>query len=214
VKPCKPGDLRGPTFQFNPGGGLQITNATLKAMLETAYDVRDFQIAGGPAWFDSQRYDIAAKSASPDSVSATRQKLQTLLAERFQLKVHHETKDLPVYILALGKNGPKLKTSADENPKTGIRTSCGQMVGTAASMHNLTVMLARQLGRPVLDTTGLTGKYDFDFDWTPDTGPCPTVTDGPSLFTALQEKLGLKLEATKRPTEVIVVDHAEKADEN
>jgi bla regulator protein BlaR1 len=236
VKPSAPSDLRGSTFQFTPDGGLRVTNGTLKGIIETAYDVRQFQISGGPGWLNTERYDILAKSASDgngdqvESIKETRIRLQWLLAQRFQLKVHRDTKELPVYVLALGKKGSKLieaeAPSAPGSSATGIQARCGQMVGTSASMVNLAVYLSRQLDRSVLDRTGLSGKYNFQLEWTPDAGPCSAPSnggspgaaisspDGASIFTALQEQLGLKLEATKGPVDIIVVDRAEKADAN
>jgi bla regulator protein BlaR1 len=234
VKLSSPADLRGPTFQFNPGGALKITNGTLRDIIETAYSARDFQILGGPGWLNSERYDISARSAPADAqtgqgnpandVAETRLKLQTLLTQRFQLQVHREIKDLPIYALVVGKNGSKLiegQAPASDGPPAGIRSGCGQMTGTMTSMANLAVYLERQLRRPVADRTGLSGKYNFQLDWTPDSGPCSPAansdngsSDAPSIFTAIEEKLGLKLESTKGPIEVIVVDRAEKADEN
>ena len=222
IKPSRE-DARGSTFSFTPGGGLSVRNGTLRGIIEMAYGVRESQIAGGPAWLNSDGYDIYAKSGSGDGavpVAEVRRKLQSLLAERFQLRVHRETRELPVYVLAVAKNGPKL-TEAEagaENPRAGTRGECGRVTGTDATMGNLVVSLSRELGRPVRDATGLTGKYNFQFAWTPDTGPCPETpsppSDGASIFTALQEQLGLKLEAAKGPVDVIVVDHAEKASEN
>lgn len=217
VKPVKAGQARGPSFLFTQGGGLQVTNGTLKGLIEMAYDVRDFQISGGPGWVNSEGYDIVAKSASgnPDgAIPETRRKLQGLLMERFQLSVHRETKELPIYALAVGKNGSKLaEAGAAGGTNSGIRTDCGQMTGMKATMTNLAYTLSRQLSHPVLDRTSLTGKYDFQLVWTPDTA-CPAPTEGPSIFTALQEQLGLKLETTKGPVEIIVIDRAEKAAAN
>jgi uncharacterized protein (TIGR03435 family) len=222
IKPSKPGASGGSTFQFPPGG-LNIMNATLRDIIETAYSVRDFQILGGPGWLNTERYDISAKTspngAQPNGIPETRRRLQTLLAQRFHLEIHRETRDLPIYALIVGKNGSKLieaeAPSSSQSPP-GIRTSCGQMTGTITPMANLAVYLERQLRRPVVDRTGLPGRYTFQVEWTPDSGPCSETgsSDGPSLFTALQEKLGLKLESTKGPVDVIVVDHAEKASEN
>lgn len=228
VKVGDPNDLRGPTFQFNPGGGLSITNGTLRDIIETAYSVRDFQISGGPGWLNSERYDIIARSAptptQPESgdpangVLETRIKLRTLLAQRFQLQVHRETRDLPIYALVIAKSGSKVIEGNAPSPggsAAGIRAGCGEITGTLTSMANLAVYLERQLRRPVADRTGLSGSYNFQIDWMPDSGPCLAADpDAPSIFTALEEKLGLKLESTKGPVEVIVVDHAEKADEN
>jgi uncharacterized protein (TIGR03435 family) len=218
VKPGKPGDTRGATFQFTPGGALNITNGTLRDIIETAWNVRDFQILGGPGWLNSERYDISARSSDGGGQAETRLKLQVLLAQRFRLRIHHEMRDLPIYALTVGKSGSKLVESDAPLPAgsiAGIRASCGQIVGTTTSMANLAVYLERQLRRPVVDRTGLTDRYSFQLEWTPDSGPCSAVSsDGPSIFTALQENLGLKLESTKGPVETIMVDHAEKADEN
>jgi uncharacterized protein (TIGR03435 family) len=245
IKPAKPGDDRGPTFNFTPGGGLTVTNGTLKGLIEAAYDMRDFQISGGPAWLDSARYDLIAKSApdsaetpistspsaSPNRTAETRTRLQILLAQRFQLRIRRDTRELPLYLLAQGKNGSRLlpsdgSSTAAEGAPAGVQRSCGQMTGTKTSMANLAVMLERQLDRPVEDRTGLSGKYTFHIEWTPDAGPCPVPPDAantgapirspehPSIFTALQEQLGLKLESAKGPVEVIVVDRAEKPGDN
>jgi uncharacterized protein (TIGR03435 family) len=162
VKPSKPGDSHGSTFQFTPGGGLNITNGTLRDIIETAYSVRDFQILGGPGWLNSERYDVSARSApdsaqtgpgnSPNGVADTRLRLQTLLAQRFQLKIHRETRDVPIYALLVGKSGSKLiegETAVSERSTAGIRAGCGQITGTLASVANLVVYLERQLRRPL-----------------------------------------------------------------
>ncbi|HTA43067.1 MAG TPA: TIGR03435 family protein [Bryobacteraceae bacterium] len=226
IKASKPGDIRGSTFQFvTPGGGLEVVNATLKAIIETAYDSREFQISGGPAWIDSERYDITARSAFASAIPETRRKLRALLAQRFHLEVHRETKELPQYVLGVAGSGSKIAelTAAEEKPGTanGIQASCGRMKGTRATTANLSTYLERQLRRPVVDRTGLSGKrYDFQIEWTPDPGSCAKPSDdadspdGPSLFTALQETLGLKLEATKGPVEVIVVDRVDRPEPN
>jgi uncharacterized protein (TIGR03435 family) len=174
VKPSKPGDTRGSTFQFTPGGGLSITNSTLRDIIETAYSVRDFQILGEPGWLNSERYDISARSAldaaqtgpgnSPNGVADTRLRLQALLAQRFQLKIHREMRDVPIYALAVGKSGSKLIESEPtvSIPSTaGIRAGCGQITGTMASMANLAVYLERQLRRSVVDHTGLGWQVQF-----------------------------------------------------
>lgn len=236
VKPSKPDDLRGSTYGFNPGG-LEVTNGTLKGLIQMAYDVPAFQISGGPGWINSERYSISARaraeaSASHDvdgqkRIAETRQRLQTLLADRFQLQVHRETKEISEYALIIAKNGAKLTEAAPspERRGEGIRSGCGKMTGTRASMANLAFMLTRQMGRPVLDRTGLESKYDFQVDWAPEaacagppgdsgTDSLPAASDGPSIFTALQERLGLKLEAIKGPVEVVVIDRVEKPAEN
>jgi len=239
IKPGKPG-AQGSTFSFTPGEGVEVTNGTLKGIIEMAYDVRDFQITGGPAWTDSQMFDIAAKNAASDTgsqadnstarIEDTRLRLQALLRQRFQLKIRREMKELPVYVLEVGKKGPTLLESSAANPAgaspAGINAGCGQMTGTNTSMANLAYKLSRLLDRTVLDRTSLTGNYDFQLSWTLDTGGCsaPSLSggssvsanaaDGPSLFTALKEQLGLMLVSQKAPVEVLVIEHAERPSAN
>src|SRR5215831_2965783 len=229
IKRSEPGNLRGPTFEFLPGASLRIANGTLRAILETAYDVREFQILGGPGWVNSERYNILARSAdslsngggATNDVKAVRLRLQALLTQRFNLEVHRETRELPEYSLEVAKNGPKLSqdntSGLSTNARRGIQRDCGQMTGTNTTMGNLSLMLARQLDRPVVDRTGLTGNYNFHFSWTPDTGPCsgsPESSNAPSIFTALQETLGLRLESIKGPIDSLIIDHADRPSEN
>jgi bla regulator protein blaR1 len=220
VKPSGPNDLRGATFQFTAGGGITVTNGDLKGLIEMAYEVRDFQISGGPGWVNSERYGITANAPrdGADSIKNARLRLQTLLAQRFQLQIHHETRTLPEYALVVSKSGSKLERADASAKPMGIRTGCGEMTGTGATMSNLVMMLSRQLGRPVLEQTGLADTYNFQLHWTPDLGPCSgqvsDVATGSSLFTALQEQLGLRLLSIKGPVEIIVIDHTEKADDN
>jgi uncharacterized protein (TIGR03435 family) len=229
IKRSEPGNLRGSTFEFLPGGGLRIANGTLRAILETAYDFREFQILGGPGWVNSERYDILARSAdslsdrtnAANDIKGVRLRLQALLRQRFNLEVHRETRELPEYALEVAKKGLKLKQDVaandSTNARTGIQRSCGQMIGTNTTMANLSLMLARQLDRPVVDRTSLTDKYNFQFAWTPDTGPCsgsPEFSNAPSIFTALEETLGLRLESIKGPVDSLVIDHADRPSEN
>jgi uncharacterized protein (TIGR03435 family) len=216
IKRSQPGNLRGSTFEFLPGGGLRIVNGTLRAILETAYDIREYQILGGPGWVNWDRYDILARSATgPDSIALVRLRLQKLLAQRFKLEVHGETRELPEYALEVAKNGSKLFRATNSTPGAGIQRSCGEMIGTNTTMTNLGVYLSRQLDRSVVDRTSLTGDYSFELQWTPDTGPCPGASDDrPSIFTALQEQLGLKLESIKGPVDALIIDRAEQPSEN
>ncbi len=256
-------DGRRVTVGISPGGRYTATGVTLKFLIMQAYDIRDFQISGGPGWLGSERYDIVAKADTP---SLNREKvkvlLKSLLAERFNLKVHRETRELPVYALVVGKNGPKLQKSETQSdaadigapprqPQPGapgtedrevrggegrpgakgamIRMGRGQVNAQMATLQDLATLLAQQVGRPVTDKTGLAGKYDFSLEWTPDEslrgtglfgespGPEPapaTDSSGPSIFTALQEQLGLKLESEKGPVEILVIDHVDKASAN
>ena len=145
------------------------------------------------------------------------QMLQGLLADRFQLKVHRETKETPVYALVVGKNGAKLKESApDETGGTSVRGNGIEMHMEASkgTMDKLAYQLSLTAGRPVLDRTGLSGHYTYTLDWLPANGTAPPDSDIPSIFTAVQEKLGLRLEATKAPIEMLIVDRAARPSEN
>ena len=218
VKPADPAAV-GSTFQFPAGGRLRISNGSLRQIIETAwYEFRDFQIVGGPSWLNSERYDISATSEShgtTDGIPEVRKKLQTLLRERFELQVHTETRELRLYRLVPAKSGPKIASAGETDSRpAGIQSSCGRMTGTNTTMANLAVYLSRQLHRPVEDDSGLADKYTFEVESTPDDAPCSPPTEGPSLFTALQEKLGLRLESAKGPQQVLVIDSVKKPSEN
>ena len=237
-------------IQFMPGGGLRTTGTTLKFLITFAYDVRDFQVSGGPGWINSDRFDIMAKSdrdaaeggaddlrkmSDAQMKTATEQmraKLQALLADRFQLTIHHETKDQPVYALVIGKNGSKLKESEVKqggDRRRMMRMGRSELNAEGVAIDMLTNTLSNVLGRPVIDRTGLKGNYDFKLTWTPDPGqaggfggppppgveaPPPPDPNGPSIFTAVQEQLGLRLESQKGPVDLIVIDKVEKLSEN
>ncbi|HEV3196866.1 MAG TPA: TIGR03435 family protein [Bryobacteraceae bacterium] len=308
VKPAAPqtGGMR-VMMRGGPGspdpGQLTYENASLKNVLMNAYGVKNFQISG-PAWLDTERFDIVAKIPKDATKEQFKLMLQNLLAERFKLTVHHETKDMPMFALVVGKNGPKMKESEDPPPTDGAPATGGpaapsatppaggpafgttapppppppgplqsgamgrmaigkdgfpQMPGGAKrpgtwmmfsqgrfrmtanmqTMPGFADMLTGQLGRPVTDMTGLKGKYDFSLDFAPDesmrmmgpmgplpapmpaggggggadgAGPLANASDsqGPTLFTAVQEQLGLKLEQKKGPMDILVIDHLEK----
>jgi bla regulator protein blaR1 len=236
--------------------GLSATGGTLQMLIESAYEIQDFQIVGGPKWISSDKYDIEAKldgaqmdrlkSLSPDeSRLESKRMLRALLANRFQLVLHRETKDLPGYALVMAKGGPKLHEATpgdtypngikgpDGQPGTGLMImggNRGPVTGQGISIEHLARLLSQQLSRTVLNETGLTGNYDFTLQWAPDerAGPMPGAHEGdgarpedaspdssrPSIFTAVQEQLGLKLEARKVPVEMLVIDHVEPPSEN
>ena len=164
------------------------------------------------------------------SVELVRQKLQALLADRFQLTLHHETKEQPVYALVIGKNGSKLQESQSKQEGRHMMMGRGELNGEGVPLDMLVSNLSRQVGRPVIDRTGLKGNYDFKLQWTPDPGqsggpmggppppgveaPPPPDPNGPSIFTAVQEQLGLRLESQKGPVDLIVIDRVEKPSEN
>lgn len=233
VASIKPGDpsARGVRIQVAPGGRFTASNVTLKFLIQYAYGVKDFQITGTPGWGGSDRYEVSAKGEEGENASGDQLKLmmQTLLAERFKLTFHRETKELPVYGLVVAKNGSKLQQS-EAADRQQLRMGRGLISGKGMSMAMLANQLAQQLGRSVIDQTGLKGQYDIQLEWTPDTterkgmgdgdprpnseaAPAPDPS-GPSIFTAVQEQLGLKLEGQKGPVDILVIDHVEKPSEN
>jgi uncharacterized protein (TIGR03435 family) len=189
------------------GNLLRMNNVTLKACIAWAYRATDSEISG-PDWLNSERFDLVAKA---ESGKPKPEMLAAVLAERFKLAVHRETRELTVYALVAAKNGPKIKPV---DPGEGDTTSRrGHVTITRTSMHGLARFLAGpnvRLGRPVVDKTGLDGVYSFDLEWTPEGRTEPEAGAPPSIFVALQEQLGLKLEAQKAPVDILVVDHAEK----
>ena len=254
IKLNRSGDRRG-GFRLLPGRFTAI-NVRTQLLVSFAYGVQNFQVLAGPNWIESDGYDIDAKvedslaekiAKLPPGQRADQFRLmvQSLLANRFRLKVSHETRDLPVYALVVAKNGPKLQeensgttypdgvkgaNGAPLGPHTmGMRP--GQITGQGVSMAELAMILSQQVSRRVLDQTGLKGNYDFTLKWAPEQNPdaapmgresgrptidgnLPAGSFGPSLFTALPEQLGLKLESTKGPVEVFVIDHIGRPSEN
>jgi uncharacterized protein (TIGR03435 family) len=185
-------------------------------MIEYAFNVRDFQISGGPGWTGSDRYDVVAKPEGGAREQQIKQMLQTLLTDRFQLRFHRETREGAVYALLVGKDGSKLQP-APQSDTSGITsgrnrtTGLSTLKGERSSLDEIAANLSAQLERPVFDKTGLTGKFDFELSWVPD--QTPTVS-GPSLFTAVQEQLGLRLESQRGPIEIFVIDQVSRPPEN
>ena len=205
---------------FLSGGRLTGSGNSLIGYVRFAYDVELYQILGGPSWASTQSYDILAKAEDRASNSQLKLMLQALLADRFQLKLHRETKDLPVYALVIAKGGPRLKKSAT-GTEYSRRFGGGHFTATKESMAHLAVWLSNQVGDTVLDMTGLTEDYDITLEWSPSDGQ-PATRDGVLgaqsirfvLAGAMEDQLGLKLEPKKLPTNVLVIDHAEKPSEN
>jgi uncharacterized protein (TIGR03435 family) len=194
--------------------------ASLKQFILTAYDLQPYQVVGGPNWIDLDRYELAAKVPGESNVSLeqARPYLQALLADRFELKAHRETKDIPVYALVVAKNGLKLKESAaDGTSQTSlpsVQASTMHVTTGKATMERLAKILSSYAGRPVKDDTGLMGSYQINLEWTPDSVAPDSAAEAPLLVTAVQEQLGLRLEPRKAPMEVLVIDHAEKPSGN
>jgi bla regulator protein blaR1 len=224
-------------------------STTLQVLIGVAYGIKDNEIYGGPSWVSSEKYDVEAKmdQATADQVKklgvtdkehALQHMLQTLLADRFQLTTHRETKELPIYSLVVAKGGSKLheaKSGEIKGPDGRplprgfhlIRFGSGELTGQGLGMDEIADLLRRQTGRTVVDNTGLKGNYDLTLQWMPDQiAPAPNGTggegadsstsseSGPSFFTAIQEQLGLKLESQKGPVEILAIDHVERPSEN
>jgi uncharacterized protein (TIGR03435 family) len=270
--PPAPGQPQMRGIRQAPGGRLDVAGMTLKTMMTFAYRIRDFQIVGGPDWMNADLWEVTAKAEAgavplrtgppdpnvPDPLSLM---LQSLIDERFQLKMHRETRDLPTYELVIAKGGPKFELSADQSfpappdPKnpapppppppvprgtpgrhgmTMMRNPTGfTLQGNAVPLANLINALSQQLGRTVIDKTDLKpGLYDFKLEWTADPvqsadsallpppapngaaagGASPPSNDpqGPSIFSAIQDQLGLRLVSSKGQVEVFIIDSATK----
>jgi uncharacterized protein (TIGR03435 family) len=240
------------------GNRFLAENFNLKMLVARAYGMPENRVIGGPGWVDSDRYNLEAKAEGatipPNQLGPM---LQSLLEDRFQLKAHLETRELPIYELVVARGGPKLKMSEDQTPPAPMSPADmaalmgrggrgagpagppprgmfnrgnGQYQGTSVRLNTMVNALTQQLGRPVIDKTGLDALYDISLKWTPGAeqvpnpfalapplggaAPPPPDPSGPSIFTALQEQLGLRLESTKGPMEVVIIDSAEKPAEN
>jgi uncharacterized protein (TIGR03435 family) len=205
IRPPNPTGDRG-TNMSTDGGTLRMHNATLKFCIVAAYGVQESLIEGGPGWIKSDQFEILAKAPGSTRQDQLVLMLQSLLVDRFKLSVHREIKPRPIFALVVGKNGPKLHASDGGEGFLG-RRGRGPLTGKQASMPGLASVLSTIMGRKVLDQTGLTGLYDFTLEFAPQDAIDSPL---PSLVTALQEQLGLRLEATNAPVEILVVDHAEK----
>jgi bla regulator protein blaR1 len=249
VKPAGP-DERYSLFNFMPDG-IKITNVPLWMIVREAFGLEEDHLFGGPAWAKTTAFDVEAKVAPDDAakfkalkMEQRRQMMIAVLEERFGLKYHHETRDLPMYELVVAKGGVKMHESMPdprpnpEGPGAGPAPSPGrhmlmmhrghlESVGTG--MPGLVRALSGQLGRTVIDKTGLTGNFDYKLDWTPEGAALPIAmggnpaavdnansqdTGGPSIFTAVEEQLGLKLESTRGAVDVIVIDQLEQPTAN
>jgi bla regulator protein BlaR1 len=245
VTSVKP-DLTGAPARYvrQTPGRVSISNLTLKDLLMFAYQVKDFQILGGPGWIDSAQYDIEGKAGGSPSQAQIKPMMQALLRDRFKLALHHDTKELPIYELKVAKGGLKLQPlkegsciafdpnhslPAGQKPSDfcgSLSNGRGRLDATSTTMVDLSRDLSVMIGRTVVDKTGVTGAFALHLTFVPDETmpqfPVPTgdpvnptpPDDGPSVFAAVQEQLGLKLESGKGPVEVLVIDHVEKPTEN
>lgn len=217
--------IRGRQDSLTAGG-------TAFRMIEYAWDLRDFQVTGGPGWINTATWEVTAKVDQPPSDWFTlrneernrieQQRMQAVLAQRFAFRCHFETKEFPVYNLILAKGGSKLTpTPADAAIKNSLdlngRDGENRAEAKGVRMVPVVAMLTQTLGRTVIDMTGLTGLYDFTLTYSSDAdagSPASDTPSGPTIFTALEEQLGLKLESAKGPVQILVIDHVEKPTED
>jgi uncharacterized protein (TIGR03435 family) len=185
------------------------TNVSLLSLIQRAHDVKEYQVAG-PDWLRTAYFDVVATLPAGVPREQLIPALQALLADRFKLAIHKETKDLPIYALVVGKKGPKLQPAADPNGPNGTWNSKGKFTGKNETLSHFSEALSRQLDRAVVDMTGLTGSFDFEVTYGPEDAHSNSDDSGPSIFAAVQEKLGLKLEARKGSVELLVIDRIEK----
>jgi uncharacterized protein (TIGR03435 family) len=201
-------------------GGISARNLSVNMLIQSAYNVKPWEISGGPGWLTTDGYNIEAKTEGNPTFQEKLAMLRPLLANRFQLKFHRETRQMPVYSLTVAKNGPKLQATAS-GVRGFIRPARGLIEGKGVTMGTLAGFLGGSLGQSVTDNTGVIGGFDIRLEWTPTEVEAdykyddrPIDPTGPSIFTAIQEQLGLKLEAGKGPIEVLVIDHVERPSEN
>ncbi len=238
VKPSDPA-ARGSFINVGVGDLFTAGNMPIRALITFAYEIRDLQLTGGPGWVASDRFDITAKTPrdqlspggdDPRSMTDSqrevrnqrlRERCRALLAERFGLVAHHETREETVYYLTVAKGGIKMKVVETPGDRQGMQSNGrGHTQGFAATTKMLTDMLTGATGHTVIDKSGLTGKYDWILDWTPDMAAANTGDDAapqpsaPTIFTALQEQLGLRLDSGKGPVDIVVIDQIHKPSEN
>jgi len=212
-----------------PPDGLAVGNMPVRLIISKAFGIREDLISGGPAWVNTEPYDLTAKVAGEDlaawkalSKDQRNQMLQSVLAERFHLVAHTLSRDLPGYTLTIAKNGPLLQAAKPEQ-QTGFGANAGDFKCEAVSVATLAMLLSEHLQKTVLDQTGLTGRYTFELKWADlnarqrsgaSPGDASEPFSLPALPTALEETLGLKLTSTKLPTTTLVIDHIERPSDN
>jgi uncharacterized protein (TIGR03435 family) len=233
IKPTAPDWNRGRFIRMEGAHQFVVRNHVLRTLIAAAFNLNPKTVSGGPSWVDSDHFDILAETPgeTPPNLETQMSMLRRLLADRFKLSFHRRQRDFPVYALIVAKNGRKLKesiASADDFPKGPpplifvVSAQGIQLPGRYATTADLASVFQRAvLDRPVIDLTGLSGRYDFDLEFAPDDNIFngafagqPSDSDKPTLFTAIQKQLGLKLEATKGPVDTLVIDHIEQPTPN
>jgi uncharacterized protein (TIGR03435 family) len=213
VKPSSPEEIQGSSGCKTGHGRATCTNVTLKRCIVGAYHAGPGQIVGGPGWIDSDRFHIEAKAETPtDDDAILDAMLQALLKEQFHLALHRETRNMQALVLEVAKNGPKLEKAPGGEAVTD--GSHGRMTLKNTAMDGFAERLARVTGLPVVNGTNLDGVFNMRLVWTPEGDNPNGPGSPPSLFTAIQEQLGLRLQSQKAPVPVLVVDHAEKPSGN
>jgi uncharacterized protein (TIGR03435 family) len=203
----------------NLGDRYSATNVTIVQLLRNAYGIQEFQIAGGPSWVGIDRFDIDARMAAGSKPGDWQPMLQTLLADRFKLSLHREPRQTSIYSLVVMKGGHKL-TPADptkcKNPSgCGFNASPTRIVGESVTMGQLAARLSRSIGYHVADNTGVSGQFDLKLEWTTeDQFAGRGASASPTIFPAIQQQLGLRLESTRGPVDTLVIDRVEKPTEN
>ena len=222
IKPAAPGART--VIAVQPGGRFVANGVSLKLLTGLAWHLANYQLAGADGWIADAQWTIEAKTdealtipawAPPNLPEVIAIPIRALLEDRFQLKTHHETRNLPVYRLTAGKTGSRL-TQADPSssvPGT-FRAGPGAITVTSATMDQLITLLNRMTDRPVIDKTGIAYRFDLKLHFAPESATGPSATDEASLFTALQEQAGLRLEAATEAVDVLVIDSARRPSEN
>jgi uncharacterized protein (TIGR03435 family) len=240
VKPNKTADPNS-SLRLQPGGRIVATNVALRLLIRNLYNVQADQIVGGPPWIESERFDIEAKADReyPPQADAPAPELlammRNLLADRFKLVVHRESREMPVYLLVMARDdktlGPQMRrvdvdcaaeaaramaalrggapppAKPDTMPPCGMRMRPGDVIARGTTPQQLARNLSQFVGRAVVDRTGLDGAFDIDLQWSPEQ---TADASGPSIFTAVQEQLGLKLDSQRIPVDVLVIDRVER----
>jgi uncharacterized protein (TIGR03435 family) len=190
-------------------GRIHADNVTLKRCIMSAWSVGPQQVVGGPDWLNTDRFEIEARADQPvDDDAALMVLLRGILADRFKLSLHHESRPVEAYVLEVAKNGPKMeKTAGGESIDLSHN---GGIDSKNATMQHFAEVLSRQMDLPVVNRTGLSGQFNLKLEWTPQ-----YATDaGPGIYTAIQEQLGLRLRAERTPIDVLVIDHVERPSQN
>ncbi|HUI81395.1 MAG TPA: TIGR03435 family protein [Bryobacteraceae bacterium] len=224
IRPHAPDDIRF-RVAMPSNGRFTATGAVAKLLLMLAYDVQETQLTGGPSWFATEKWDIEARSDDriQHSAEETRRMLQSMLTERFALRIHRETEQRPVYGLTVAKGGPKFQ-AREQDGVTNVHITGNSIRMEAGELARMAQVLATALGRPVIDRTALSGRYDLSLQWddapireggVPGLDvPAAPGNDHGSIFSAIQDQLGLRLEAQQAPVEVIIVDRMERPSPN